>query len=213
MTSLLTDLAVRYGYVGVFTTTALGSVVPFLPFPNFVVVILLSNVLDPALLGPLAGVGGSLGKVTSYLLGRSGYGLSKKGTRGNLDVFRGFVGRYGSLGIFIVAVIPIRDEVYAIPMGMVKFPFWRFLLANAVGKIILYTAVAYLGRYLLTTLAVFLGGGEVIASILALIFTLAVTVLLREANWKLALELYRNDGLRGVISSLPRLFEDKEKQR
>jgi NADP-dependent 3-hydroxy acid dehydrogenase YdfG len=41
----------------------------------------------------LAGLGGSLGKVTSYLLGRSGYGLSKTETRSNLDVVRGLLGR------------------------------------------------------------------------------------------------------------------------
>jgi len=212
VTSILTDLAVRYGYAGVFATTALGSLVPFLPFPNFLVVILLSNVLDPAYVGLLAGIGGSLGKVTSYLLGRGGYGVAKARTRDNLDVFRGFAGRYGGLGIFVLAVIPIRDEVYAIPMGMVRFPFWRFLLANATGKVILYTAVAYLGRAFLATLAGFLGEGEVIATILAFVVTLTITVLLRNANWKLALELYREDGLSGVISSLPRIFEDEKRR-
>ncbi len=212
VTSILTDLAVRYGYLGVFATTLLGSLVPFLPFPNLLVVILLSNILDPLQLGLLAGIGGSLGKVTSYLLGRSGYGLSKTETRSNLDVVRGFLGRYGTLGIFILAVTPLRDEVYAIPMGMLNFPFWRFLLANMLGKIILYTAVAYLGRFFLATLVSFLGEGEVIATVVAFILTIATTVLLRRANWKLALEVYKKSGLRGVISSLPHLFNNKREQ-
>ena len=51
VTSILTDLAVRYGYLGVFATTLLGSAVPFLPFPNLLVVVLLSNILDPPQLG------------------------------------------------------------------------------------------------------------------------------------------------------------------
>ena len=210
VTSILTDLAVRYGYVGVFATTLLGSAVPFLPFPNLLVVVLLSNILDPPQLGLLAGLGGSLGKVTSYLLGRSGYGLSKTETRSNLDVVRGLLGRYGTLGIFILAITPLRDEVYAIPMGMLNFPFWRFLLANTLGKLILYTAVAYLGRFFLAALADFLGEGEVIATILAFLVTIATTLLLRRVNWKLALEVYRKSGLRGVISSLPHLFADNE---
>ncbi|TLX98558.1 MAG: hypothetical protein E6K96_00200 [Thaumarchaeota archaeon] len=210
VTSVLTDLALRYGYVGVFATTLLGSVVPFFPFPNLFVVVLLSNFLDPPQLGVLAGIGGSIGKVTSYLLGRSGYGLPKTETRSNLDLVRSFLGRYGTLGIFILAATPLRDEVYAIPMGMLNFPFWRFLLANTLGKIILYTAVAYLGRFFLATLAIFLGEDEVIATVLAFIFTIATTVLLRRANWKLALEVYRKSGLRGVISSLPSLFDDDE---
>src|SRR2546422_10690294 len=124
VTSILTDLAVRYGYLGVFATTLLGSAVPFLPFPNLLVVVLLSNILDPPQLGLLAGLGGSLGKVTSYLLGRGGYGVSKTETRRNLDVLRGLLGRDGNLGIFILAVTPLRDEVYPIPMGMLHFPLW-----------------------------------------------------------------------------------------
>ena len=212
VTSVLTDLALRYGYLGVFATTLLGSLVPFFPFPNLFVVVLLSNVLDAPQLGLLAGLGGSLGKVTSYLLGRSGYGLSKTETRSNLDVVRGFLGRYGTLGIFILAVTPLRDEVYAIPMGMLNFPFRRFLLANTLGKIILYTAVAYLGRFFLATLGTFLGEGEVIATALAFLVTIATSVLLRRANWKLALEVYMKSGLRGVISSLPYLFEDDKKR-
>ena len=71
-------------------------------------------------------------------------------------------------------------------------------------------AVAYLGRFFLATLAIFLGEDEVIATVLAFIFTIATTVLLRRANWKLALEVYRKSGLRGVISSLPSLFDDDE---
>ena len=210
VTSILTDLAVRYGYLGVFATTLLGSAVPFLPFQNLLAVVLLSNFLDPPQLGLLAGLGGSLGKVTSYLLGRSGYGLSKTETRSNLDVVRGFLVRYGTLGIFILAVTPLRDEVYAIPMGMLNFPFLRFLLANTLGKIILYTAVAYLGRFFLATIANFIDEGEVIATVLAFIFTIATTVLLRRANWKLALEVYKKSGLRGVISSLPHLFDNNK---
>ena len=213
VTSLLTDLAVRYGYAGVFATTALGSLVPFLPFPNFLVVILLSNILDPVEIGVLAGIGGSLGKITSYLLGRSGYGLSKARTRGNLDIFRNFVWKYGGLGIFILALIPIRDEVYAIPMGMVKFPFWRFLLANAVGKVLLYTAVAYLGRFYLATVSVFLGEGEVIATILALVFTITITVLLQNLDWRLTLDLYRKGGVLAVVSSLPYLFGNGKRKK
>src|SRR2546426_4534963 len=112
VTSILTDLALRYGYLGVFATPLLGSLVAFFPFPNLLVVVLLSNILDPPQLGLLAGLGGSLGKVTSYLLGRSGYGLSKTETRRNLDVVRGLIGRDGTLGIFILAVTPLRDEGY-----------------------------------------------------------------------------------------------------
>ena len=207
----LADFAVRYGYVGAFATTALGSVVPFLPFPNLFVVILLSAFLDPAELGLLAGIGGSLGKITSYLLGRGGYRLSKRKTRKNLDTLRGFLEKHGMLGIFVLAVIPIRDEIYAVPMGVLKFPFRRFLIANTMGKIILYTAVAYLGRFYLPSVQLFLGEGEVVAIALAIISTMAITLLLTNADWQLAADLYNKKGLRGSISNLPSLLARRKR--
>lgn len=206
----LADFAVRYGYLGAFATTALGSVVPFLPFPNLFVVILLSAVLDPVELGLLAGIGGSLGKITSYLLGRGGYRLSKRETRKNLDTLRGFLGKYGMLGIFALAVTPLRDEVYAVPLGVLKFPFGRFLIANTMGKIILYTAVAYLGRFYLATAQLFLG--EIVAIALAIISTMAITFLLTNADWELAVDLYSKNGLRGLISNLPSLLARRKRE-
>jgi len=213
ITTTLTEFALRYGLLGAFAVTTLGSVVPFLPIPNLFVVILLSGFLDPAELGVAAGVGGSLGKITSYMLGRSGYSLSKSETRHNLDVFRGFLRKHGDLGIFLLAIAPIHDEVYALPIGMLKFPFWRFLLANTMGKIILYTAVAYLGRFYLGTFSLFLGLGEVVAIALAIVFTAAITLLLRSADWELALELYKKNGLGGVISNLPSLFDSEDSEK
>ncbi len=208
----LADFAVRYGYLGALATTALGSVVPFLPFPNLFVVILLSAVLDPAELGLLAGIGGSLGKITSYLLGRGGYRLSKRETRRNLDTIRGFLGKRGMLGIFVLAITPLRDEVYAVPMGVLKFPFGRFLIANTMGKIILYTAVAYLGRFYLATAQLFLGEGEVVAIALTIISTMGITLLLTNADWELVVNLYGKKGLRGLISNLPSLLFRSERE-
>jgi len=210
ITAALADFAVRYGYLGAFVMTALGSVVPFLPFPNLFVVILLSGLLDPAELGILAGIGGSLGKITSYLLGRSGYLLSGIGTRRNLDTIRGFLERHMAIGIFLLAVTPLRDEVYAVPTGVLKFPFSKFLLANTMGKIILYTSVAYLGRFYLRTFQLFLGLGEVVVIALAITFTVAITFLLRNAAWELALELYKKGGLAGVIFNLRALFDKND---
>src|SRR5256712_9156384 len=73
VTSILTDLAVRYGYLVVFATTLLGSAVPFLPFPNLLVVVLLSNILDPPQLGLLAVRRGALVHGTADALGTVAY--------------------------------------------------------------------------------------------------------------------------------------------
>ncbi|MDG6922006.1 MAG: hypothetical protein JRN67_01780, partial [Nitrososphaerota archaeon] len=113
--TILYDFALQYGYTGVFVVSLIGSIVPFLPVPYLVIVILLSSRLDPLTLGILAGIGGSLGKITSYALGRSGYALFKPNTRRNMDALRSLVGKYGDIGVFVFAITPLPDDIYLIP--------------------------------------------------------------------------------------------------
>ncbi|MBI3840403.1 MAG: VTT domain-containing protein [Thaumarchaeota archaeon] len=199
LTLFLTDLAIRYGYLGVFFASLAGSVVPFLPVPYLIVVILLSGSLDPVALGVAAGVGGALGKATSYFLGRSGYLVSGAGTQRNLEFLGRFIGRYGGLGVFIFAVTPLPDDIYLVPLGMVKFPFWRFMAINTLGKVILSTAVAYLGMAYFQLAGPYLGADALPATILIILLTLAVTILLARADWELAYRKYKGGGAKEVL--------------
>lgn len=193
------ELAIRYGYLGVFFASLAGSVIPFLPVPYLIVVILLSGRLDPLALGVAAGVGGALGKATSYLLGRSGYLISGAQTKKNLTFFGSFIGRYGDLGVFVFAVTPLPDDIYLVPLGMVKFPFWRFMAINTLGKVILSTAVAYFGRTYFEFARFYLGAGELATTVVIIVVTLVLTVLLARADWELAYRKYESGGARGVL--------------
>jgi len=201
VTDFLTSLALSYGYLGVFAASLLGSVVPFVPIPYLIVVVLLSSTLDPLTLGVVAGLGGALGKVTSYVLGRSGYLISNRGTQKNLEFLGRFARKWGDLGVFIFAATPLPDDVLYVPMGMVKFPLLRFMLANAAGKVVLATAVAYLGRASFLLAAQYLGTSELATAVPVVVLTVAVTVLLTRADWALAYSKYQSGGLTGVIQS------------
>ncbi len=179
----LTNLALQYGYLGVFGTALLGSVVPFLPVPYLIIVVLLSNRLDPLALGIAAGLGATVGKTTSYFLGRSGYLLSKGSTKKKMDTLRSLAGKYGDLAVFIFALTPLPDDVCFVPIGVMRFPFWRFLLANAAGKLGEALFVAYFGRAYFTIATGFLGVSEILAMIIALVLTLVVTILLLRVDW------------------------------
>ncbi len=179
----LTNLALQYGYLGVFGTALLGSVVPFLPVPYLIIVVLLSNTLNPLALGIAAGLGATVGKTTSYFLGRSGYLLSKERTRKKMDALRTLAGKYGDLAVFIFALTPLPDDVCFVPIGVVKFPFWRFLLANAAGKLGEALFVAYFGRAYFAVATGFLGVSEILATIIAVVVTLVITILLLRVDW------------------------------
>ena len=206
LAQLLTQLAFAYGYLGVFLASLLGSLVPFLPVPYLIVVILLSGTLDPLTLGIVAGVGGALGKTTSYLLGRSGYVASGEKTKRNLRLLGSFVGKYGDLGVFVFAVTPLPDDLYLVPLGMIRFPYWRLLAVNTAGKILLSTAVALFGRQYFQVASLYLGVNELTSTVVLVLLTLAVTVLLAKSDWELAYGTYKEGGVALVVKRLGRIL-------
>jgi len=200
LSEYLAVFALQYGYPGVFLVSVLGSSVPFLPLPYLVVVVILSNTLNPLWIGVLAGVGGALGKVTSYLLGRSGYLLTGESSKKNLDVLQGFVSKYGPIGVFIFAVTPLPDDLYIVPMGIMRLPFWQFFIANLAGKVTLGVLVAYLSR---TYFSFLLGGESLPVLVGEIAATILLSVILLKADWVLALTRLREGGIRGLVRSLP----------
>ncbi len=199
---MLQGLASQYGYAGVFAVSLGGSAIPFVPLPYLAVVVLLSGTKDPLILGLVAGAGGAVGKVTSYVLGRMGYLATGKKNQRNLDAVHQVVAKYGMLGVFIFAVTPLPDDIYIIPMGIVRLPFWRFFTADLAGKVVLSLLVAYLGRAYLSALSAFLGEESLPVLILSVATTAAVSIVITRCDWILAIEIARTKGFWGVISNL-----------
>ncbi len=206
----LEAFANQFGYPGVFAISALGSLIPFVPVPYLVVVVLLSGSKDPLLLGLAAGAGGALGKLTSYFLGRFGYLVATSGAKRNLDALHNVLSRYGALGVFIFAVTPLPDDVYVIPMGIIRLPFWRFFLANLAGKIVLSVGVAYLGRAYLSSLQ-FLMGDSITVTLIAVAVTVILSLLMMRADWELAIRTAKKGGLRATVIALPEILQLRKK--
>lgn len=186
--------------------------VPFVPLPYLLVVVLLSGNLNPLLLGLAAGAGGAIGKVTSYLLGRFGYRVAGNATQENIDALHGVLSRYGALGVFVFSVTPLPDDVYVIPMGIIRLPFWRFFIANLAGKVVLSVAVAYLGRQYLASLSVVLGD-SLLAMAEVVIVTVALSLLVMKADWVSAVKILRTRGIRGLVVSLPDILRLRRNTR
>jgi len=195
------EVALTYGPAGVFLASLLGSIIPFVPIPYLFVVVLLSETVDPLILGIAAGLGGSLGKITSYLLGRFGYRLLGQQSKKRMDALRELIGRYGDLGVFIFALTPLPDDVYLIPAGMVKLSFFRFLAANTAGKIILSTFVAYMGKTYFEYSRIFLGESTLVSTVIAVVAMTVITVVLLRVDWEYALKIMRESGWKGLIKN------------
>jgi len=205
LTKLIYELAFSYGYLGVFLISILGSLIPFVPFPYLFIVVLLSRTLNPLLLGILAGLGGAIGKITSFAIGRAGYRLLGQNKKRQMEMMKKLIGKYGYVGVFIFAVTPLPDDIYYVPMGMARLDFWKFMIASAAGKIVLSIATAYLGIAYFWLFSHF-GGESLIGTIPAIIILIAITLLMLRIDWEYALKTYNESGIKGVLSNLGVIF-------
>ncbi len=200
-----------YGYIGAFMISVLGSLIPFLPVPYLIPVVLMAEQLDPFILGVAAGIGGALGKLTSYGLGRAGRRLLGEEKRRRMTALGKLIRRYGMLAVFLFALTPLPDDVIYVPIGLANFSITRFMIANALGKIVLSWIVAYSGKIYFDYARIFLGEeGSPIAVAAALIAMIIITVILLKIDWELVLKLAEERGVRGVIDGIVKSFRPRK---
>ncbi|RLI38444.1 hypothetical protein DRO64_11680 [Candidatus Bathyarchaeota archaeon] len=201
-----------YGYLGAFMIAVLGSLIPFLPVPYLIPIVLMSKTLDPLILGILAGVGGAIGKLTSYGLGRIGRRFLKEEKRERMTLLGKAIGRYGALAVFLFALTPLPDDIIYIPIGLTGFNLMKFMLANTFGKIILSWIVAYGGRLYFDIAGIFLGEEGSIAAILGALAAMAIiTIILLKIDWEEVIRAARRGGLKEVIESMMRSLASRRR--
>jgi uncharacterized membrane protein YdjX (TVP38/TMEM64 family) len=138
-------LALRgYGYLGIFLISVLGNATVLLPVPSLAVVFAGGSVMNPLLVGLVAGMGEPLGELTGYLAGYGGSAVVENKAYG--ERLTGWMQRNGFLTILVLAAIPNPlFDLAGITAGMLHFPVWKFLLACWLGKSVKAIAVAFLG--------------------------------------------------------------------
>ncbi len=133
-----------YGYLGVFLISMLGTATVILPVPSLAIVFAGGGVLNPLLVGLVAGLGEPIGELTAYLTGYAGNVVVEDSER--FDRIRNWMERRGFATLFVLSVIPNPLFDWAgIAAGMLRFPVPRFLLACWMGKTLKAIAIAYLG--------------------------------------------------------------------
>jgi membrane protein YqaA with SNARE-associated domain len=141
----------EYGYLGVFVISVLGNATLIFPAPSFTVVAF-GAVLNPYVVGVLAGCGAALGEMTGYALG---LGMSPNLDEGTnvagmgekqmkwLRWLRPKFQRWGVIVIFVLAAIPNPIfDMGGILAGMARMAWWKFLTAAALGKTVRFTLLS-----------------------------------------------------------------------
>jgi len=141
----------HYGYPGVFLISLLGNATVILPAPSLAVVFGMGGVLNPFLVGLVAGVGEALGELTGYLAGYGGQAVVEDWQMS--DRLERWMRRNGSATIFVLSAIPNPFfDLAGIAAGALRFPLERFLLSCWVGKTIKTTFFAFVGAQFINTL-------------------------------------------------------------
>ncbi len=136
----------QYGYLGAFLISLVSNATVILPVPGIPLFALGAALPSPTMVGIAGGTGAVIGEITGYMVGYSGRGIVK----GSQTYARlmGWVRRWGTKAIFIFSLIPFFPfDLAGIAAGVLRFSFWKFLLACWLGRIIKYIGIAWAGAW------------------------------------------------------------------
>lgn len=134
----------HYGYIGIFIISVICSASIILPVPGLLLMISFGAVLNPVLVGIIAGIGSTFGELTGYMLGYGGRIAIDKNKKYCLMIK--WMKKWGGLTIFILALIPNPlFDLAGIVSGALKYPVWKFLIIGAFGRIPKHILFSYFG--------------------------------------------------------------------
>jgi len=141
----------QYGYLGIFLTSLLGNATVILPAPSLAVVFSMGGVLNPLLVGLVAGVGEALGELTGYMAGYGGRVVIEDWQM--YERLEGWMRRNGTVTILVLSAFPNPIfDLAGIAAGALRFPLVRFLLSCWVGKTIKTITFAFVGAQFMDVL-------------------------------------------------------------
>jgi len=149
----------KYGYVGVLVISFLAGITLFVPVPSVLVVFTLGAVLNPVLIGLIAGLGEAMGSMMVYVTGLTGARPMHALDSNVMKKFQIWMKTRGAISVFAMSAIfnPLFYPFTALS-GMMHFGWWRFFLLCLAGKAVKNTLVAGAGFYGVKALITLLGG-------------------------------------------------------
>jgi membrane protein DedA with SNARE-associated domain len=156
ITGFLLDLVNTLGPVGVGLSILLETVIP--PIPSEAVlglagVLIRQGEMNAVAVVLFATLGSILGAIFFYYVGRalgprrSHLFLDRLPLVQTEDVDRTFewFARHGRAAVFFGRMVPIVRSFISVPAGVVRMPFWQFIVYSAAGSLIWNTVLVSLG--------------------------------------------------------------------
>jgi len=185
----LQKFAIEHGYVGAFIITLISNLSIIIIIPYGSVLFLLGSIgLNPWLLSLLAALAAALGEIVAYGIGWGAGGLiTSKEYRKKFEGIKNFITRRPKLTpllIYLFGATPAPDDIIMIPLGLVRYNFWKAVIPDALGKLTMISIVVFSGRYSYAFLSQKLGPeGGFWAGIITVILTIVFIYLTIKVKW------------------------------
>ncbi len=148
----------HWGYFGCFFVNVLSNGTFILPGFGVVITFTMGGVLNPAIVGAVAGIGEAIGAIGAYFTGYAGRGLFQDSNNSLYLRFSSIIDRHGSKAVFIASsVLSPFFYPFAVFLGMARFGWVRFFLATWAGRTVKSMVAAYLGYFGLRSILQWLG--------------------------------------------------------
>jgi len=138
------------GYLILALVNFIGSLIPFVPLPGFLLLATMSvgNEYDLHVLALLSAITATAAKQIIFFVSFSGRKIMNEKTRKRMRPFERLVKRYGAAAAFVAAATPIPDDIIFVPLGLAKYNPKRFFIATLTGKIVLSYTIVFISHYI-----------------------------------------------------------------
>ena len=141
--------APEVGYIGLALVSFIGSLIPFVPVPSFILLATMSvgEQFDIHILALISAFTATIAKQIIFYASYGGRRMISEKTKKRMKPFQKLVKRYGGAAAFVAAATPIPDDMVYIPLGLAKYNPKRFFVATLSGKIVLCYIIVLISHY------------------------------------------------------------------
>jgi len=141
--------APEVGYIGLALVSFIGSLIPFVPVPSFILLATMSvgEQFDIHILALISAFTATIAKQIIFYASYGGRRMISEKTKKRMKPFQKLVKRYGGAAAFVAAATPIPDDMVYIPLGLAKYNPKRFFIATLSGKIVLCYIIVLISHY------------------------------------------------------------------
>ena len=189
LTAVWTKIALDYGYVGAFGAALIGSTSATVFFPYTIVVFFLATQgLNPFWLGILMGLGAGIGQMFGYLVGRWGAHWFQHKKPETYDAMERILHERPGLIILMLIIFgstPLPDDLIMIPLGMLRFPWWKAWLPSTIGKCLAGLVVTYSSFFISHSLdtSIAAGASGVVSQFVTIISLAVIAYIMFRLDW------------------------------